>query len=108
MKASSACRRRSPARAPRSPAEAGSTGPGIRPSAERVSSHDPAGQSAATMATWYVDNIEHIVAQLTAAGVEFARYDELEHDAIVSPPQPAVATSRGSRTPMANTFAIVS
>ncbi len=40
-----------------------------------------AGQSAATMATWYVDDIDRIVAELTAAGVEFVRYDEFEHDA---------------------------
>src|SRR5688500_20290875 len=38
-------------------------------------------RSAATLATWYVDHIEQIVDELTAAGVEFARYDEFEHDA---------------------------
>lgn len=39
-----------------------------------------AGQTAATLATWYVDDIDRIVAELTSAGVEFVRYDELEHD----------------------------
>ena len=34
---------------------------------------DTAGKSPATMATWYVDDIEHVVDELTAAGVEFAR-----------------------------------
>jgi catechol 2,3-dioxygenase-like lactoylglutathione lyase family enzyme len=40
-----------------------------------------AGKSPATMATWYVDDIEQVVDELTAAGVKFARYDEFEHDA---------------------------
>src|SRR5437763_1741407 len=40
-----------------------------------------AGKSPATMATWYVDDIEQIVDDLVAAGVEFARYDGFEHDA---------------------------
>jgi catechol 2,3-dioxygenase-like lactoylglutathione lyase family enzyme len=39
-----------------------------------------AGQSSATLATWYVDDIEHVVDELTAVGVEFARYEEFEHD----------------------------
>ena len=30
--------------------------------------------------TWYVDNIDRVVAELTEVGVEFARYDQLEHD----------------------------
>ncbi|WP_218969306.1 VOC family protein [Streptomyces sp. TLI_171] len=58
-----------------------------------------AGKSSATMATWYVDDIEAVVDQLTAAGVEFTRYDECEHDAEASPPEAAEATSPGSRTP---------
>lgn len=40
-----------------------------------------AGKSQATMATWYVDDIERVVDELTAAGVEFTRYDEFDHDA---------------------------
>jgi len=40
-----------------------------------------AGKSPATMATWYVDDIERIVDELAAAGVAFARYDGIEHDA---------------------------
>ena len=39
-----------------------------------------AGKSPATMAVWYVDDIEQIVDELTAAGVEFVRYDEFDHD----------------------------
>src|SRR3954453_16926601 len=40
-----------------------------------------AGKSPATMATWYVDDIEHVVDELATAGVRFLRYDGLEHDA---------------------------
>ena len=50
------------------------------------------------MATWYVDDIEQVVDELTAAGVEFTRYDESSMTPQASPPEPAVAASRGSRT----------
>jgi catechol 2,3-dioxygenase-like lactoylglutathione lyase family enzyme len=39
-----------------------------------------AGRSSATLATWYVDDIEQVVDELTAAGVEFTRYEEFVHD----------------------------
>ena len=42
---------------------------------------DTAGKSTATLATWYVDDLDQIVGELSAAGVEFARYDQFEHDA---------------------------
>jgi catechol 2,3-dioxygenase-like lactoylglutathione lyase family enzyme len=40
-----------------------------------------AGNSPATLATWYVDDIDAMVDELSAADVEFARYDDFEHDA---------------------------
>ena len=40
-----------------------------------------AGTTAATLATWYVDDIDQIVDELTASGVEFVRYDQLKPDA---------------------------
>ncbi|PRB14220.1 VOC family protein [Microbacterium sp. MYb62] len=39
-----------------------------------------AGTSQATVATWYVDDLDQIVAQLTDDGVEFLRYEGLIHD----------------------------
>jgi hypothetical protein len=33
------------------------------------------------LATWYVDNIDQIVDELTTAGVKFVRYEDLIHDA---------------------------
>jgi catechol 2,3-dioxygenase-like lactoylglutathione lyase family enzyme len=40
-----------------------------------------AGKTPATLATWYVDDLDRVVDELTAAGVEIVRYDGLEHDA---------------------------
>jgi len=42
---------------------------------------ETAGKSQATLAAWYVDDIDQIVDELTAAGVEFIRYDAFEPDA---------------------------
>jgi catechol 2,3-dioxygenase-like lactoylglutathione lyase family enzyme len=42
---------------------------------------ETAGQSSATLATWYVDDIDQIVDELTAAGVKFTRYEDFVHDA---------------------------
>lgn len=58
------------------------------------------------MATWYVVDIDEVVDELTAAGVEFARYDELDHD-----PKGITARASGGRIawfndPDGNTFAI--
>jgi catechol 2,3-dioxygenase-like lactoylglutathione lyase family enzyme len=39
-------------------------------------SPEHAGKSTATLAGWYVDDIERLVAELTARGVFFERYDE--------------------------------
>jgi catechol 2,3-dioxygenase-like lactoylglutathione lyase family enzyme len=65
-----------------------------------------AGQSRATMATWYVDDLDQLVDELTASGVEFARYDEFEHDA-----KGITARAGGGRIawfqdPDGNTFAL--
>ena len=38
-------------------------------------------RSPTTQGTWYVRDIDQFVDELTAAGVEIARYDEYEHDA---------------------------
>ena len=65
-----------------------------------------AGATAATLATWYVDDLDQIVDELTAAGVEFARYDGIVHD-------PKGITERAGggriawfRDPDGNTFAV--
>jgi catechol 2,3-dioxygenase-like lactoylglutathione lyase family enzyme len=65
-----------------------------------------AGKSSATLATWYVDDIDATVDELGAAGVEFARYDDFDHDA-----KGITARAGGGRIawfqdPDGNTFAI--
>ncbi|SDJ08723.1 hypothetical protein SAMN05444157_1668 [Frankineae bacterium MT45] len=65
-----------------------------------------AGQSSATLATWYVDDIDAVVDELTAAGVTFARYDDLVHDV-----KGITARAGGGRIawfqdPDGNTFAV--
>jgi catechol 2,3-dioxygenase-like lactoylglutathione lyase family enzyme len=65
-----------------------------------------AGQSPATLATWYVDDIDQVVDELTAAGVELARYDEFEHDAKGITPRAGGGRIAWFRDPDGNTFAI--
>jgi catechol 2,3-dioxygenase-like lactoylglutathione lyase family enzyme len=65
-----------------------------------------AGKTPATLATWYVDDIDRVVDELAGAGVEMVRYDRLEHDA-----RGITARAGGGRIawfqdPDANTFAI--
>jgi catechol 2,3-dioxygenase-like lactoylglutathione lyase family enzyme len=67
---------------------------------------DTAGQSSATLATWYVDDIDQIVDELTAAGVEFARYDAFEADSKGIVPRAGGGRIAWFRDPDGNTFAI--
>jgi catechol 2,3-dioxygenase-like lactoylglutathione lyase family enzyme len=65
-----------------------------------------AGKTQATLATWYVDDIDQIVDELASSGVEFVRYDQLEHDA-----RGITARAGGGRIawfqdPDGNTFAL--
>jgi len=39
-----------------------------------------AGKTSATLGTWYVDDIDQIVDELVSSGVEFIRYDQIDHD----------------------------
>jgi catechol 2,3-dioxygenase-like lactoylglutathione lyase family enzyme len=67
-----------------------------------------AGQTSATLATWYVDDIDRVVAELTASGVVFARYDEFEHDAKGITARAGGGRIAWFRDPDGNTFAIES
>jgi catechol 2,3-dioxygenase-like lactoylglutathione lyase family enzyme len=65
-----------------------------------------AGKTAATLATWYVDDIDQIVDELVTSGIEFVRYDQLDHDA-----KGITARAGGGRIawfqdPDGNTFAL--
>ena len=80
-------------------------GSGGRP-ALNVYQSDTAGTTAATLATWYVDDLDQVVDELTSAGVELVRYDQFEHD-----PKGITARAGGGRIawfqePDGNTFAL--
>jgi len=68
-------------------------------------SPDNAGKSPATLATWYVTDLERVVDELTANGVTFERYDGLSTDSkgIFSSGDVTVAWFED---PDGNTFAI--
>jgi catechol 2,3-dioxygenase-like lactoylglutathione lyase family enzyme len=65
-----------------------------------------AGTSSATLATWYVEDIERVVDELTAVGVELARYDFLEHDSRGITARAGGGRIAWFRDPDGNTFAI--
>ena len=65
-----------------------------------------AGKSRATLATWYVDDIDQVVDELTAIGVVFVRYDEFEHDPKGITPRAGGGRIAWFQDPDGNTFAI--
>jgi catechol 2,3-dioxygenase-like lactoylglutathione lyase family enzyme len=69
---------------------------------------ETAGKSEATLATWYVDGLDGVVDELTAAGVRFARYDGLEHDERGITERAGGGRIAWFQDPDGNTFAIES
>lgn len=67
---------------------------------------ETAGKSPATMATWYVDDIDQIIDELSAAGVQTVTYDEFEHDAKGISPRAGGGRIAWIQDPDGNTFAI--
>ena len=65
-----------------------------------------AGTTAATLATWYVDDLDQIVDELTWSGVEFVRYDQFEHDAKGITPRAGGGRIAWFQDPDGNTFAL--
>ncbi|MBS2532171.1 VOC family protein [Catenulispora sp. NF23] len=65
-----------------------------------------AGKTAATLAVWYVDDIEPVVDELTAAGVEIVRYEQFEHDARGISARAGGGRIAWIQDPDGNTFAI--
>jgi catechol 2,3-dioxygenase-like lactoylglutathione lyase family enzyme len=76
------------------------------PSLHVYESADNAGKTAATLATWYVDDIEQVVEELNANGVSFERYEGIEAD------EKGIAARTGGgkvawfKDPDGNTFAV--
>lgn len=69
---------------------------------------DTAGKTRATLATWYVDDIDQIVDELASAGVELVRYDQFEHDATGITPRAGGGRIAWFQDPDGNTFALES
>ncbi|WP_322937293.1 VOC family protein [Nocardioides bizhenqiangii] len=67
---------------------------------------ETAGKSPATLAAWYVDDIDQVVDELTANGVEIVRYDEFEHDAKGITPRAGGGRIAWFQDPDGNTFAV--
>jgi catechol 2,3-dioxygenase-like lactoylglutathione lyase family enzyme len=65
-----------------------------------------AGQSSATLATWYVEDIDQVVDELSAAGVEITRYEDFDHDARGITPRAGGGQIAWFRDPDGNTFAV--
>ena len=65
-----------------------------------------AGSTHSTVATWYVDDIDAVVAELTAAGAEFARYEGFGQDARGIGPRGGGGRIAWVEDPDGNTLAI--
>jgi catechol 2,3-dioxygenase-like lactoylglutathione lyase family enzyme len=67
-----------------------------------------AGTTSATLATWYVEDLDQVVAELAAAGVQMARYEEFEHDAMGITARAGGGRIAWFQDPDGNTFALES
>jgi catechol 2,3-dioxygenase-like lactoylglutathione lyase family enzyme len=65
-----------------------------------------AGETGATLATWYVDDIERVADELRSSGVEFIRSDGLEHDDRGITARAGGGRIGWFRDPDGNTFAV--
>ena len=65
-----------------------------------------AGKSQATMAVWYVDDLDRVVDELAASGVEMVRYEQFEHDARGITPRAGGGRIAWFQDPDGNTFAL--
>jgi catechol 2,3-dioxygenase-like lactoylglutathione lyase family enzyme len=65
-----------------------------------------AGESTATMATWYVDDVDRVVDELVSNGVTFEHYDGVTADAKGISPRAGGGKVAWFKDPDGNTFAI--
>jgi catechol 2,3-dioxygenase-like lactoylglutathione lyase family enzyme len=65
-----------------------------------------AGKSTATLATWYVDDVERVVDELNSQGVAFEHYDEVTTDAKGISPRTGGGKVAWFKDPDGNTFAV--
>jgi catechol 2,3-dioxygenase-like lactoylglutathione lyase family enzyme len=69
-------------------------------------STENAGMSAATLATWYVDDVERVVDELAARGVTFEHYDGIVTDEKGISPRAGGGRIAWFKDPDGNTFAV--
>jgi catechol 2,3-dioxygenase-like lactoylglutathione lyase family enzyme len=67
-----------------------------------------AGMSAATLATWYVDDVERVVDELASRGVRFERYEGITADGKGISPRAGGGKVAWFKDPDGNTFALES
>jgi catechol 2,3-dioxygenase-like lactoylglutathione lyase family enzyme len=67
-----------------------------------------AGESSATLASWYVDDVERLVDELSAKGVRFERYEGIDADERGIAPRAGGGKVAWFRDPDGNTFALES
>jgi catechol 2,3-dioxygenase-like lactoylglutathione lyase family enzyme len=65
-----------------------------------------AGGSTATLATWYVDDVERVVDELSANGVSFEHYEEVTADDKGISPRAGGGKVAWFKDPDGNTFAV--
>jgi catechol 2,3-dioxygenase-like lactoylglutathione lyase family enzyme len=65
-----------------------------------------AGRSTATLATWYVDDVERVVDELGSNGVTFEHYDEVTADEKGISPRAGGGKVAWFKDPDGNTFAV--
>jgi catechol 2,3-dioxygenase-like lactoylglutathione lyase family enzyme len=65
-----------------------------------------AGMSTATLATWYVDDVEQVVEELSSRGVSFEHYEGLTTDDRGISPRAGGGKVAWFKDPDGNTFAV--
>jgi catechol 2,3-dioxygenase-like lactoylglutathione lyase family enzyme len=65
-----------------------------------------AGGSTATLATWYVDDVDRVVGELSSSGVTFERYEGLAADERGISPRAGGGKVAWFKDPDGNTFAV--
>ena len=65
-----------------------------------------AGMSTATLATWYVDDVERVVDELSSKGVTFEHYEGVTTDAKGISPRAGGGKVAWFKDPDGNTFAL--
>ena len=91
--------------------QAGADGSQIYASGDAASLHvypspNRAGESTATLATWYVDDVERVIDELSSNGVSFEHYEGVTTDEKGISPRAGGGKVAWFKDPDGNTFAV--